>query len=233
MGISQSLCRRWEKDGGAVQSNYDRQACKARALFLTYDQGRMIERHALEHDEDYLYLMFIGDRFRIARKSGEVEICGQEAGAYHSCKDFPVLMSLFDALCYPQGTPKLSGEWRPLYNLQVTMSSPSADLFNQKYADLFSGHAGRLWEACQSLGGVKEQLLAGADVCCRFALFPFFPAQFRFWDADDEFPAKIQILWDRNSLQFLHFETLYYVMGHLMKKLEAVFLTTQEKGQRI
>ena len=52
-------------------------------------------------------------------------------------------------------------------------------------------------------------------------MFPFLPVQLRFWDADEEFPAQLRFLWDRNTLKFLHFETVYYVIGHLLGKLAA------------
>lgn len=205
-----------------MESNYDKQALNARGLFLGYDQEAIIEKFGLEHDEAYLYLAFIGDRCRISRQTGAVEAL-TEAGEFEACNQFNVVMSIYDALCYPEKTPQLSGQWCPLYSLQVTMSSPDSELFHQGYADAFAGNADRLWRACRELGAVPLPLSAGADVCCRIEIFPFFPILFRFWDADDEFPAKIQILWDRNSLQFLHFETLYYVMGPLLSKLKRLY----------
>ena len=206
-----------------MQSNYDKQVCIARELFLKYEQQDMIDKYDLEYDEDYIYLMFIGDRYRISRENGEVEVFGKAVEAYEPCKDFNVVMSLYDVLCYPKGTPALANEWCPLNGLQVTMSSPSADVFNQKYADRFAENTDVLRQVCRELDGAPLQVSAGADVCCQLDLFPFFPIQFRFWDKDDEFPANIQLLWDRNSLKFMHFETLYYVMGHLMRKMVKTF----------
>ena len=42
-------------------------------------------------------------------------------------------------------------------------------------------------------------------------LFPFLPVVLRFWDADEEFPASMQILTDRNILDFMRYETLMFV----------------------
>ena len=203
-----------------MQSNYDKQAQNARALFVTYDQREMIEKHGLEHDDDYLYLTFIGDRYRISRETGEIF---REAGEWETCGDYNVVMTLYDVLCFPQTTPRLSHEWCALRGLQATINSPNPDIFSRKYANAFAGHGDRLWRACRKLGGQQAEIAAGADVYCQFDVFPFFPVQFRFWDADDEFPAAIQLLWDKNSLAFMHFETLYYVMLPLLDKLLALF----------
>ena len=35
----------------------------------------------------------------------------------------------------------------------------------------------------------------------------------------EEFAPKIMILWDRKALDFMHFETLYYVIGLLLQRL--------------
>lgn len=203
-------------------SNYDKQAQMARELFRKYDQEDMVKKYGLECDRDYLYLKFLGDRYRISRKSGEAEV-SDGTGAFAACGDFSVVMTIYDVLCYPKGTPRLAREWCPLHGLQATMSSPNADIFNQKFANAFAGHTDRLQRACEKMGGAQLPIAAGADVYCQFALFPFFPIQFRFWDADDEFPARIQLLWDRNALQFMHFETLYYAMGALLDKLLKLF----------
>lgn len=204
-----------------MESNYDKQVEFSRSLFLTYDQREMIERYDLEHDGTYLYLTFVGDRYRIGRADGRVERMEPD-GTSVPCRDYNVVMTLYDALCYPQGRPELAHEWCPLYALQVTMSSPSADLFNKKYEQRFTGRPEALRRACGRLGGKQpEEPAAGADVCWQFAVFPFLPVQLRFWDADEEFPAQLRFLWDRNTLKFLHFETVYYVIGHLLGKLAA------------
>lgn len=211
-----------------MESNYTKQVYMARELFMRYDQSVLIDRYGLENDGDYLYIIFFGDRYRIERAGGKVEVC-TAPGQFALCEDYNIVMTIYDVLCHPQGKPELSGEWGPLYGLQATMSSPSADIFVQKYADIFAGQADLLWRACERTGGKKIPVAAGADVYWQFEVFPFFPLQFRFWDRDEEFPAQIRLLWDRNSLKFMHFETLYYVIGHLMKKLLAA-AGIQEKG---
>ena len=228
------------KNGGPkMAGNYDKQVFIAREIFLKFDQNELIEKFQLERDENYLYLQLLDRLCRIERKTGIIEVSRavlpsksealeiKTEAKYEECLDYNIVMTIYDVLCYPKETPVLKGEWCPLANLQVTMSSPSADLFTQKYADAFSGKIPQLWNACEALGGRRPEIMAGADVCWEFDVFPFFPVQLRYWDQDEEFPAQIRLLWDKNALKFMHFETLYYVV-HVL--LDAVEKGMQEKG---
>lgn len=71
--------------------------------------------------------------------------------------------------------------------------------------------------ACISLSG-KE--LEKGDVSFKLNLFPFLPIIIRFWEADDEFPASLQILADRNTLDYMHYETLMFALTHLFSRLK-------------
>ena len=37
----------------------------------------------------------------------------------------------------------------------------------------------------------------------------------QFWFADEDFPAQLQFFWDKNALQYLRYETMYYALGLL------------------
>ena len=116
----------------------------------------------------------------------------------------------------------LSGQWCPLASLQVTHSSPSDKLSIGPYSKKFSGCAEQLREVCETLGGEFMSVPASADVCYKLPFFSFFPIIFQFWDGDEEFEPQIMLLWDKCSLDFMHFETLYYAMGYMMKRLDAL-----------
>ncbi|MDR1028500.1 MAG: DUF3786 domain-containing protein [Clostridiales Family XIII bacterium] len=45
------------------------------------------------------------------------------------------------------------------------------------------------------------------------------PLYFRFYESDEEFPARITLLWDENTLRFVHYETLYYIAELFFKRL--------------
>lgn len=240
-----------------MADNYDKQVLIARKLFLKYDQNQMIEKYHLKHDDDYLYLTLLNRMCRVSRRDGIVALCpplprilSEEKtedpaaandrsaknpvnplyinDAYEVCSDYNIVMTIYDLLCYPKERPVLAHQWVPLANLQVTMSSPSADIFSQKYADAFSGKVEQLWNVCQQMGGRRPEILAGADVAWEFDVFPFFPVQLRFWDKDEEFPAQIKLLWDKNALKFMHFETTYYAMHVLLNEIRDTMLKKQK-----
>ena len=56
----------------------------------------------------------------------------------------------------------------------------------------------------------------------RIDVFPFFPVMFQFWEGDEEFSPQVRVLWDRNTMQYLHFETTYYLQGDLMERLQII-----------
>lgn len=54
-------------------SNYDRMRDRMEQEFVKYDQKEMIRKFSLEHDEEYLYLPFVGREYRVNRRNGRVE----------------------------------------------------------------------------------------------------------------------------------------------------------------
>jgi hypothetical protein len=69
-------------------------------------------------------------------------------------------------------------------------------------------------------------------VACRLPLFDFLPVVFQFWSADDDFPASIQLLWDKNTTDFMHFETVWYAAGYVLDRLAAL-VSENEKNRRV
>ena len=58
------------------------------------------------------------------------------------------------------------------------------------------------------------------DVAYQLELFLFLPVVLRFWESDDEFPASLQVLVDRNILEYMHYETVMFAIGHLLQRVE-------------
>ena len=204
---------------GRSAGNYEKQVYLARNLFLKYDQEEMIRKFNLASDEQFIYIELLHQRCRIQRNTGVVEQSDLD-GIWTPCENYELVMTVYDALCCSAVKPELSGEWAPLYGLQATMSSPSPDKIFTGYADTFNGKTEALARACLALGGEPQSVPKSADVCSKIPVFSFFPVIFQFWEGDEEFAPKIMILWDRKALDFMHFETLYYVAGLLLQSLD-------------
>ena len=61
-------------------------------------------------------------------------------------------------------------------------------------------------------------------------VFPFLPLYVQYWRGDEEFPPQLTLLWDKNTTQFLHYETVYYLTGFLLERLTAL-LEREEPDQ--
>ena len=59
-----------------MKSNYEIMRDSMQKKFLKYDQEHMIEKCNLKYDEDYLYIRFCKDWYRIHRRTGKVEGSG-------------------------------------------------------------------------------------------------------------------------------------------------------------
>ena len=74
-----------------------------------------------------------------------------------------------------------------------------------------------LKKAAEILQGIPFPV-GDASFC--FPVFEDFQILLQFWDGDDEFPANILFLFDKNALQYMHYETLWYVMNSLTDRLK-------------
>ncbi len=72
----------------------------------------------------------------------------------------------------------------------------------------FQGRVPELLVAASSLGGRIGGESGLGSVSLIFELLPKIPVQLIFYDRDDEFPARVTLLVDRNATRFLEFEFL-------------------------
>ena len=77
--------------------NYEKQVYIGRELFLKYDQDKLIKKYGLKHDEEYLYLKYIGTEYRINRRNGAIEYATGEE--WTDCREYTVVMTIYDFLC--------------------------------------------------------------------------------------------------------------------------------------
>ena len=199
-------------------SNYEKTKLSMANVFLQYDQDTIIAKFSLKHDPSWLYLSFVKRIYRINRKSGNVQ--WSEDDFKTVCEaDYNESMTIYDVLCYSKDECHLAHKFVNVGSLSTVQTGnlSSNNGFFQNTADSFNGKIPELHNACLTLSG-KE--LKKGDIAFELELFPFLPVIIRFWEADDEFPANLQILVDRNILDYMHYETLMFALTHLFHRLK-------------
>ena len=193
--------------------NYAIMLGRARQLFLTFDQPAMCARLGLAATDEAIPVRFLGGDCRVRRSDGAV--CAPDG----SPAAFGAAMAVYDALARGNA-PTLSGEFVPTSALHGIRGTHAVhENLHSPAAQRFAGRSDALAQALQRLGG--RPWAGPGDVARVLDVFDFFPVCVRFWDADEEFPASLQFLWDANALDFLYYETLWYVMDEVLERIEA------------
>ena len=195
-------------------SNYDLALLQAQKQFLTYDISHMVNKYGLSQDDAFTYIPFLGEAYRICKKTGRVERMGH-CGIQPA--DFEESMTIYDVLCYARADASLSGEFCSVMQLDgiAKSSNPGGFMFS-KFSRTLENRAGDLRKICEALGGMPYPV---GEVAYQIPLFAFLPVVLQFWDGDEDFPPQLMIKWDRNVLQFMHFETTFYATGCLLRHI--------------
>ena len=94
------------------KDNYLIQANQAKQHFLTYDQQRLIEKLNLQADENYLYIKFLCESYRLSRTTGSLE--RYHADAWVDANSFAEVMTILDLVCDSRENRYLSGRWKSM-----------------------------------------------------------------------------------------------------------------------
>lgn len=202
---------------GYLFENFEVQCEQWRGTFAGYDPRRAAKILGLKYDEQYLYISYFQDPYRLRLRDGALEKCrdGKWGGELY----FNETMSIYHLLYYTKDFPMASGEWMPNDHLDTrTRSGGRGDPLLEHFAREFSGHSRRLEAACRRL---KSQKLDKGDVGYQFWAFDQIPLQMIFWEADEDFPAQVQILVDSRITDFVHVETTGCIVSDLLERLEA------------
>ena len=178
----------------------------------------MIRKFSLEHDRQSLFIRFAGRRYRIERSTGIVNWLN-EALQTEEKADYNEVMTIYDVLCYSKENCRLANEWVNVASLFAVQggSLEKGSIFFQEAGKYFDGNTKELAHACEALRGRK---LDKGDAAYELDLFPFLPLILRFWESDEDFPASLQILTDKNVLDYMHYETLMFAITHIFERLK-------------
>ena len=199
----------------ARTNNYLLQAAQAKQYFLTYDQEALIRKLQLPYDEDFLYPVLFSRRYRLSRKTGDLE--REEKGLWRDANTFEEVMTLLDLLCDSREDRFISGRFKNMADFGhafhqnlLEERDPNAELFQSRAEDFRT--------ACVALGGKP---LPTGDIAYSIEVFDGLPLLVQLWFGDEEFPASLRFLWDENALMYLKYETMYYARELLLGRLKA------------
>lgn len=210
-------------------SNYEVTKRRVQSEFLKYDQEKMIHKFGLEHDEQYLYIKFVGHLYRISRVNGYLE---WSKDGFQTCTegDFHEALILYDLLCDSKEYCAASGEYRNLRSLcalQAGGKKLGDGLFGDE-ANFFDHKDEAFCRACENLGGVKK---GKGDVSYELPLFDFLSCVVQFWNSDEEFDAALELFFDKNVLDFIRYETVWYAVNHLLRRLKEEMNRIYERAE--
>lgn len=204
---------------GYLFSSHEALCEQWRTAFTGFDPARIAEILQLKTDENHLYLSYFQTPYRLCLSDGHLE--RETDDGWTDALYFNETMSIYHLLHYTKDQPRITGIWVPNTALEGAGAHNRnlPDPLLTPFAAHFSGKTESLSAACRKLGGLS---LSKGDIAYQFTSFPQIPLQLIFWDADEDFPAQIQILVDKGVTDFIHFETTGCIISDLLEKLEAL-----------
>ena len=193
-------------------NNYELSRDRAQDYFLSFDQQQILDTWHLRSDAHWLYLDFLNRPYRICRSTGSIFRCwsGEQAG-------FNEVLSIFDLLCHEGSGKHISGNFAPVNSLKNRPRAIGVGTdFHTKTAAVFDRNPELFQKVCLSLGADPVPM---GDLGFRFPLFRELSVIIKFYRSDDEFPAALTLLWDENTLQYMFYETVFYIAGFLLSTL--------------
>ena len=133
-------------------------------------------------------------------------------------------MTLYDVLCWSKPHCRASGRMVNMGSLSTiqggSMKREGDGLFG-RYEAAFDQKDAALSAACAQLGGVPE---GKGDVAYRIPMFPFLDVMLQYWDSDDEFPASLQLFTDDRMTDFMHYETVWFALSHMLERIKELMV---------
>lgn len=201
-----------------TKSNYEAQLEKCRVEFANWNHQKIAKKFGLIVDERYLYIRFVGKTYRIDRKTGLAQKSA-DGESYAEDAGYNEMMSFLDLFSYSKDDLSLSGQWTLIKHVSKMAHSGEevgSRLF-APYADMISGNIPLFCGACACL---RARKVDEGDACYIVDTFDFLPVKLQFWEKDDEFPAQLNLYWDELVLDYVRYETTYYIAAHVLETIK-------------
>ncbi len=191
-------------------TNYDIMLQNAKKRFCTYDPRKLVEGIPAWLREGKICTCFLGEEVEVELGTGEISVGGRPA-------NFCEALTIFDWLCDARPDASAAWEFCPITSLPGIFVRGSGLTMNfTALAEKFDQNPAAFAAAVENVSGKPLPL---GDMGCQIMAFPNLPLQLKFYHADEDFPASITPLWDKNILQFIRYETIYYLAGCLRERL--------------
>lgn len=193
-----------------MTDNYKIMQENARKRFLTYDASRFGLRAGVRMDENALSFLFLGEETSVSLKTGIITFPTHEAG-------FSESLTIYDWLCDSKENAAPSGVFAPVSSLPGVLVGGSGLVMS---AGALNGKINKnpaiFREYCLKIGGKSVK---SGDIGFEIPLFGDLTMVLKFYHGDEDFPASLTLLWDKNILQYIRYETVYYLAGALLSRL--------------
>ena len=196
------------------RNNYLIQASQAKARFLTYDQEALIAKFGLDSDEDYLYVNLLCKRYRLDRRKGDLEY--REHGIWQDGNSYNEVMTMLDLLCDSRDDRRISGRWQNMQAFGLQFHQNLLEEPRDPLAEAVDDAPEKFRTAC---GVLNAEPIPGGDFGFAVELFDGLKIGILFWHGDDEFAPRLRWLWDANAGMYIRYETMYFAVGMLRKRL--------------
>ena len=200
------MAERWD--------NYALQVQQAKRRFLEYDQGALIRKCRLSRDEDYLYLTLFSLPYRLSRKNGDLE--RKEGGVWADANSHAEVMTVLDLLCDSREDRFAAGRWKSMESFGLMFHQNLLQDKKDPWAERFDRDPEGFRSACVKLGGKP---IPGGDLSFAIPIFERLCVGIQFWHGDEEFRPRLRYLWDENALMYLKYETMYYAVSLLLRRI--------------
>ena len=197
-----------------MADNYQIQMRNAQKFFLTYDQEKLIQKFGLHADDAYLYLTMFRTRYRIDRKTGSFQ---RYQTTWQDANTFEELLTLLDLLCDSRDDRWLTNRWQNMQTFGLQFHQNLLEEAKDPFASRIDREPEFLHRAAKTL---SAEVISGGDLGYAFELFDGLKIGLLFWHGDDEFLPRVRYLWDENAKQYIRYETMYYAVDLLRRRIQ-------------
>lgn len=191
-------------------NNYEKTLSDARRRFTTYDMRILACRPGVEDLGKHLRTRFLGEEVLLCKENGDVTVGGENA-------DFCQGLSVLDWLCDGRMDAKAAEDYCTVGSLPgIYVGGSGLVMRDDPLARKIDTAPDAFRKTCDSMGAVP---VAMGDMGFRVPVFPGLYMCLKFYFADEEFPPHLTFLWDKNMLQFVRYETVYYIAGCIRERL--------------